>query len=140
MRSFPLNLPSQVIALWVQQARASGAHGGLGFAGVPGAPTSSWPPQTAATRARLNLRFGNISTLTNFRKPQCAWWATVFARIRKSQGYAPPPPPRMKTDDHESNARRGDAREFFLSSWSYSPSPSWGDEGIGTQPMWSVHD
>ena len=75
-----------VVKLWVSHAstrQPEGGYGRLGFGGVK----QDWPPQTAAARARLNLMFGNISILRNFRRPQCTWWATVYRRIRISQGY-----------------------------------------------------
>ena len=31
-------------------------------------------------------------------------------------------------------------KELTLSVWSYSPYPGWGDEPMGTPPMWSVDD
>ena len=58
------------IALWVQQA-----------AGAPNA--SSWAPHTVDTRSRLNLRFGNITAIRDFRKTQCNWWSTIYERIRR---------------------------------------------------------
>lgn len=31
-------------------------------------------------------------------------------------------------------------KELALSVWSYSPYPGWGQEPMGTQPMWGVDD
>lgn len=83
----------QAISFWVQQA-----------ASAP--DTASWPPHTAKSRSRLNLRFGNITSITNFRKTQCEWWSSVYQRVRESQGYpngdemvVPPAHPALKADD-----------------------------------------
>jgi hypothetical protein len=76
----------RAISLWVQQA-----------AGAP--HPASWPPHTAASRSRLNLRFGNITTINNFRKTQCQWWASVFKRVRVSQGYPDHSLSALKNDD-----------------------------------------
>ena len=79
------------VALWVQQALGSGAGGtsalsaaraATGHGGVP-----LWPRHTAATRSRLNLKAANITVLDHFREPYCEWWSTVYARIRKAQGF-----------------------------------------------------
>ena len=70
-----------VIRLWASLAASRGRGRGPAFQG------GAWPAQASASGARINLKVGNAMVLRGFRRAQCSWWATAYARIRASQGY-----------------------------------------------------
>merc|ERR1711865_653884 len=71
------------VSLWVHRALGSGGTA----ASAQDSEVPLWPQHSAANRSRLNLKVANITVLDRFREPYCKWWSTVYARIRKAQGF-----------------------------------------------------
>ena len=67
-----------VIRLWVDKLAL--------VSDSPQPAAGVWPAQTELAGARINLKIGNTTILTGFRKPFCEWWATAYERIRSAQG------------------------------------------------------
>ena len=64
------NFSNFLIRTWAQQATPMGVA------------ATVWPQFSRDNHERLNLDFGNITVIRNFRRRYCDWWSSAYQRVR----------------------------------------------------------